>query len=78
MPISRFLFQLDASEHDVAATIDELRERCLLLLIDRRLITLAVQGDLPKLPDRHAFPGGCIDETQLDAPALQVATLGGS
>lgn len=55
--------RLDGPPHpdELAAAIDDLRQRGLLLAVDRRLINLAVAGDLPEIPDRQNFPGGFVE-----------------
>ncbi len=48
----------DAAE--VAAALEDLRSRRLLLELDGRLLNLAVRGDSPALPRSPEFPGGFV------------------
>ncbi|MCP4135271.1 MAG: hypothetical protein GY754_30160, partial [bacterium] len=42
------------------SVIKELCDKKLLLKLDKRLISLAVQGDLPPIPSLKEYPGGSI------------------
>jgi hypothetical protein len=53
-------FGLHAKEEQISAALDELIGRRVILPIDGRLITLAVQGSIPKLPELEEFPGGYV------------------
>jgi ribosomal peptide maturation radical SAM protein 1 len=50
------------TEGEVAAAIDRLERRSLVLTLDRRLLALALSGPLPALPGIREFPGGMVEE----------------
>jgi len=54
-----------APEGDVAAAVDRLRARHLLLAVDRRLLALGLRPPVPPLPEVGDFPGGTIDNTKV-------------
>ena len=64
-------FDLHPSADELAAVIDDLQQRGLLLSLDDRLIALAVRGSLPPLPTHRAFPGGFIEERSRSQPKLR-------
>jgi ribosomal peptide maturation radical SAM protein 1 len=49
----------DAEE--LAATVERLLARKLMVAVDGRLVSLAVRGDVPGLPTRPETPGGFVD-----------------
>jgi len=51
-----------ASAAEVAAAIERLERRSLVLTIDRRLVALGLPGPLPELPGLRDFPGGMVEE----------------
>lgn len=54
-------FGLAADEVDIEKAIARLRDPGLVIEMDGRVLTLAVSGELPHLPDHRAFPGGYVD-----------------
>jgi hypothetical protein len=54
--------RLGREEAEVGAAVEELRRRHLLLRIDGRLVSLALQGPLPALTDSREFPGGMVED----------------
>jgi len=61
-------YDLYPSADELAAVVDDLQQRGLLLSIDDRLVALAVRGNLPPLPTHRAFPGGFIEERSPSKP----------
>lgn len=61
-------YQLHPTANQLSGVLDELKQRGLLLFMDKRLISLAVQGDLPDLPSTKDFPGGHVQESILRKP----------
>ena len=53
---------LAATADEVAAAIERLERRSLVLTIDRRLVALGLRGPLPALPGLREFPGGMVEE----------------
>jgi hypothetical protein len=51
-----------ASHDEVAAAVERLERRSLVLTIDRRLVALGLSGPLPELPGLRDFPGGMVEE----------------
>jgi ribosomal peptide maturation radical SAM protein 1 len=66
-------FEMEASHDEIEDTVQELIARRFLLAIDDRLVTLAVEGTLPPLPELDEFPGGYV--RALPATAQQRAYL---
>jgi ribosomal peptide maturation radical SAM protein 1 len=58
----RDLAGADSEVGDVAAAIDRLERRSLVLALDRRLLALGLRGPLPVLPGVREFPGGMVEE----------------
>lgn len=54
--------RLGREESEIAAAVEELLRRRLLLRIDRRLVALALRGPLAAMPDPREFPGGMVEE----------------
>jgi ribosomal peptide maturation radical SAM protein 1 len=54
--------RLERQESEIAAAVEELLRRLLLLRIDRRLVALALRGPLAAMPDLREFPGGIVEE----------------
>jgi hypothetical protein len=54
--------RLGREEAEIAAAVEDLRRRHLLLRIDRRLVSLALRGPLEPLPAPTEFPGGRVEE----------------
>ncbi|HEX4962956.1 MAG TPA: RiPP maturation radical SAM C-methyltransferase [Thermoanaerobaculia bacterium] len=54
--------RLGREESEIAAAVEGLLRRHLVLRIDRRLISLALRGPLPDLPAATEFPGGRVDD----------------
>ena len=57
------------------AAVEDLRRRGLVLPLDGRLVALPVRGDLPRLPDVRAFPGGWTDYDRTAAAAPSAGSL---
>lgn len=80
-PLRRRLVQIlseqyciQAGENEVDSAVEELLSRRFLLAIDDRLITLAIEGSLPPLPELDEFPGGYV--RSLPVTARQRANVG--
>jgi ribosomal peptide maturation radical SAM protein 1 len=77
--IVRGEYGLEATDEQVARSVDELCRRKLLLAMDGRVLSLAVMEPAPAMPDLAQFPGGQVDvlrETPHEVPTLAVATAG--
>ena len=63
------------------AIVEDLKARNLLLEIDGRLLTLALEGEIPSLPPSWTFPGGWVKAKRVPrAPApraTQSVSMGG-
>ncbi|MCP4120900.1 MAG: hypothetical protein GY751_04035, partial [Bacteroidetes bacterium] len=53
-------FNTAHDKQEIDSVIKELCDKKLLLKLDKRLISLAVQGDLPPIPSLKEYPGGSI------------------
>jgi 8-oxo-dGTP pyrophosphatase MutT (NUDIX family) len=51
-----------ATADEVAAALDRLERRSLVLTLDRRSLALGLRGPLPVLPGLREFPGGMVEE----------------
>ena len=56
--------RLGREEPGIAAAVEDLLRRRLLLRIDRRLVSLALRGPLLVMPDLRDFPGGMVEESE--------------
>ena len=54
--------RLGREESEIAAAVEDLLRRHLLLRIDRRLVGLALRGPLAAMPGLKEFPGGMVEE----------------
>ena len=54
-------------EERVQAAVDSLVRRKLVLPLDGRLVSLAVPGELPELPDIRQYPGGFVEDLPIAA-----------
>jgi hypothetical protein len=66
-------YGIEADYVEIEDAVQELMARRFLLAIDDRLVTLAVEGTLPPLPELDEFPGGYV--RALPATAKQRAYL---
>jgi ribosomal peptide maturation radical SAM protein 1 len=56
---------------DIAPVIDQLKQNKLLLELNDKFLSLAVQGSVPTLPPLKNFPGGCFNlSKQADAQSI--------
>lgn len=62
--VSRIARSCDVPSETVRATITQMAERRLLLLLDGHVIALAVPGPLPIMPSDYDFPGGLLREDE--------------
>lgn len=61
-------YELRPTASQLSAVLEDLRQRGLLLFMDKRILSLAVQGNLPDLPSKKDFPGGHVQESALRKP----------
>jgi magnesium-protoporphyrin IX monomethyl ester (oxidative) cyclase len=61
-PLKERLAARQDLEGDVAAAIERLERRSLVLTLDRRLLAIGLHGPLPVLPGISEFPGGMVEE----------------
>ena len=54
-------FGIQTTTKAIEEAVRELQRRKLILVIDGRIITLAIAGEVPTLPNGEDFPGGYID-----------------
>ena len=55
-------YRLTAGAGEVAAAVERLMERALVLTVDRRLVALGLSVPPPPLPGLREFPGGLVEE----------------
>ncbi|HEY4594495.1 MAG TPA: hypothetical protein VIJ61_18900, partial [Thermoanaerobaculia bacterium] len=60
--------RLGREQAEIAAAVEDLLRRRLLLRIDRRLVGLALRGPLAAMPDWKEFPGGLVEELEEGGP----------
>lgn len=69
-------FELTPTEDELAKAIAELKDWGYIIEIDGRYLNLAVQGDIPALPNSLSFPGGNL--TSLTKEELNIKEKTGS
>jgi hypothetical protein len=75
--VLRRQFSVDTSEDCLDLSLKELTARRIILPLDGRLITVAVQGDLPRLPELHEFPGGFVRSAATTAKQREYLAMTG-